>query len=80
LAATLQIDVVPVSIDIKPVGKSDRSLCAAEDVNSDNRLDLVCHVVTAQFLLEVGDSFAVLEALTTDGKNIRGEDSIRIVP
>jgi hypothetical protein len=77
--------VVPETISlagarVKLVGKSNRSLCAAEDVNADGRLDLVCHVVTAQFIIEVGDSIAVLEAQTTSGQNIRGQDSIRIVP
>jgi hypothetical protein len=36
--------------------------------------------VTAQFMIEVGDSFAVLEAQTTDGQQVRGQDSINIVP
>jgi hypothetical protein len=35
---------------------------------------------TAQFLIEPGDSIAVLEAETFGGQAIRGQDSIRIVP
>jgi hypothetical protein len=65
---------------VKLVGKSNRALCAAEDVNGDTRLDLVCQVVTAQFIIEVGDSVAVLEADTIYGQHVRGQDSINIVP
>jgi len=77
--------IVPESVSlagarVKLVGKSNRALCAAEDVNNDGRLDLVCQVVTAQFLIEVGDSVAVLEADTTSGQHVRGQDSINIVP
>ena len=77
--------IVPESVSlagarVKLVGKSNRALCAAEDVNGDGRLDLVCQVVTAQFIIEVGDSVAVLEADTIDGQHVRGQDSINIVP
>ncbi len=65
---------------VKLIGKGDKYSCSAEDVNGDGRLDLVCHVVTAQFLIEPGDSIAVLEAETFGGTSIRGEDSIQIVP
>ena len=77
--------VIPESVSlagarVKLVGKSNRALCAAEDVNGDGRLDLVCQVVTAQFIIEVGDSVAVLEADTIYGQHVRGQDSINIVP
>jgi hypothetical protein len=77
--------IVPESVSlagarVKLVGKSSRGLCAAEDVNADGRLDLVCQVVTAQFIIEVGDSVAVLEADTIYGQHVRGQDSINIVP
>jgi len=77
--------IVPESVSlagarVKLVGKSNRALCAAEDVNGDGRLDLVCQVVTAQFMIEVGDSVAVLEADTIYGQHVRGQDSINIVP
>jgi hypothetical protein len=65
---------------VKLMGRGDRYLCAGEDVNGDNRTDLVCHVLTAQFLIETGDSVAVLEAQTSTGLVVRGEDTIRIVP
>jgi hypothetical protein len=77
--------VVPGSVSlagaqVKLLGKSDDSACALDDVNGDGRIDLVCHVVTAQFMIEPGDAFAVVEARTLDGQNIRGHDSIRVVP
>ncbi|MBI3989349.1 MAG: hypothetical protein HY347_07005, partial [candidate division NC10 bacterium] len=65
---------------VKLIGKGDKYACSADDVNLDGWLDLVCHVVTAQFMIEPGDSLAVLEAETFGGQAIRGEDSIQIVP
>jgi hypothetical protein len=65
---------------VRMVGKSRRPLAHAEDINGDNLLDLVCQVETAQFLIQTGDSVAVLEAETFGGTAIRGEDAIRIVP
>lgn len=65
---------------VNMVGKSDRYLCHAEDVNADGLPDLVCQVVTAQFMIELGDSEAMLEAQTFDGIRLQGRDSVRIVP
>jgi hypothetical protein len=65
---------------VKLIGKGDRYSCGREDVNGDGLIDLVCHVTTAQFFIEVGQSVAVLEAQTFSGRSIRGEDSIQIVP
>ena len=65
---------------VKMVGKSDRFLCHEEDVSGDGLLDLVCQVETAQFMIETGDSTAVLEGETFGGVQVRGEDSVRIVP
>jgi len=64
---------------VRMVGKASRFLCSEQDVNEDGRLDMVCQVETAQFLIEPGQSVAVLEAQTLDGRRIRGEDSVRIV-
>ena len=77
------VDPTTVSLagaTVKLIGKGDRSLCQQRDVNGDGRADLVCDVQTAEFLIEPGDSVAVLEAVTVDGIPIRGEDNIRIVP
>ena len=65
---------------IKMVGTSDKFLCHEEDVNGNGLIDLVCQAHTAQFMIEVGQSVAVLEAETFDGIPIRGEDTVRIVP
>ena len=65
---------------VKMVGKSGKSLCHGEDVSGDGLPDLVCQFETAQFMIEPGDSIAVLEGETFGGTAIRGEDSINIVP
>jgi hypothetical protein len=65
---------------VKLIGKGNKYSCHSEDVNGDGLLDLVCQVVTAQFMIEEGDSVAALEASTYSGQAIRGQDSIRIVP
>ena len=65
---------------VRMVGKSNKLLCHEKDVNDDGLDDLVCQVMTAGFMIEPGDSSAVLEAMTLDGEGIRGEDSVRIVP
>ena len=78
-----QVDPATVALagaKVKLIGKGDKYSCSAQDVNGDGLLDLVCHVLTAQFMIEPGDSVAVLEASTFGGQAIRGEDSIRIVP
>lgn len=78
-----QVDPATVTLAgaaVKLIGKGDKYACSAQQVNEDGRMDLVCHVVTAQFIIEPGDSVAVLEAKTFNGQPIRGEDSINIVP
>lgn len=71
------------------IGKGDTAACHIEDVNGDSLPDLVCQVVTAQFLIQPGDTVATLEADTFGGQRIqglecpcriRGQDTIRIVP
>lgn len=78
-----QVDPATVTLAgaaVKLIGKADKYACSAQDVDGDGLLDLVCHVVTGQFFIELGDSVAVLEAKTFSGQAIRGEDSINIVP
>ena len=65
---------------VQKVGKNNKPLCHAADVNLDGRLDLFCQVVTAQLNLQAEDTTAVLEGQTFDGTPVRGEDTIRIVP
>ncbi len=79
-ATTVDPDTVSLAgARVKLVGKSGKYLCHEEDVNGDELLDLVCQVYTAEFMIEEGESVAVLEAETFDGAPIRGEDTIRIV-
>lgn len=42
--------------------------------------DLLCQVSTAQFLIQTGDSNAVLQAKTFAGQAIQGQEAITIVP
>ena len=81
--ATIDLDQDTISLAgarVKMVGKSNRLLCHEDFVNDDDLLDVVCQVETAQFMIEVGESVAVLEAETFDGVPVRGEDTVRIVP
>lgn len=78
-----QVDPASVSLAgarVKLIGKSDKYSCNAQDVNGDGLDDLVCQVSTAQFMVEPGDSTAVLEATTNSGQPIHGEEAITIVP
>lgn len=77
--------VIPESVAlagtrVKMVGKADKYLCSKEDVNEDGLMDMVCKVYTSLVIIETGESVAVLEAETSDGRAIRGEDSVNIVP
>ena len=65
---------------VKMVGRGNKFLCHSEDVNGDALADLVCQLETAQFMIEIGDSVAVLEAETFGGISVRGEDTINIIP
>ena len=51
-----------------------------EDVNFDGLLDLVCQVLTEEFVIEPGESSVSLKATTFDGMQVWGEDSVCIVP
>ena len=78
-----QIDSSTVTLagaSIKLVGKSDKLLAHQEDVDGDGDIDLVCQVLTAEFMIEPGESTALLEAETFDGTQVRGEDAVCIVP
>ena len=80
-ATTVDPDTVNLAgARVKMVGKSGKYLAHEEDVNGDGMIDLVCHIYTAEFMIEVGESVAVLEGDTYDGTPVRGEDSVRIVP
>jgi N-acetylneuraminic acid mutarotase len=65
---------------VRLIARGSRYQCSAQDVNGDGRADLMCHVETAQFMLEPGDTIAELRATTFGGGEVRGQDSIRLVP
>jgi hypothetical protein len=65
--------------DVRLIGRGGNHQCAAEDVSSDGIADLVCHVETAEWMVEPGDTSAELLG-TCDGVGVAGRDSIRIVP
>ena len=80
-ATTVNPDTIFLaSAPVKLAGKSGKFLCHSEDVNSDLKLDLVCQVDTAQFMIEPGSAVAVLDAETFDGTQVRGEDFVNFVP
>ncbi len=64
---------------VKMAGKGGRYLSQERDVNKDGLMDLVCEVITEEFLIEPGQSVALLEAETYDGLSIRGVDTVWIV-
>ncbi|MCP4677261.1 MAG: hypothetical protein GY854_17455 [Deltaproteobacteria bacterium] len=68
-----------VGASVKLVGNGRRYLTKVRDVNGDGMDDLVCKVLINELDVEVGDSVAVLEAVTFDGTAITGQDSIRVV-
>lgn len=77
----LTVDPLTIRLDgaaVKLVGKGERPLCSAVDVDGDGRMDLVCHILTSGLAAQ-GDGVAILTA-TTSGIAIQGADFIRIVP
>jgi hypothetical protein len=77
-----QVDPATVTLaaaEVQMIGKSDKYSCSAEDVNADGLNDLVCQVSTAQFLIQPGQSTAVLHAKTISGQEIQGQETITIV-
>jgi hypothetical protein len=80
-ATTVNPDSITLAgAKVRLVGKANKYLCQSEDVNGDGLVDLLCHVETEQVLLQPGDSQATLEATTYDGEEIRGTDTVSIVP
>jgi N-acetylneuraminic acid mutarotase len=64
---------------VRVTGNEMKYSCSVQDIDGDGRLDLLCHVETAQLMLQPGDSVAVLEAETYAGQPIRGQDTVRTV-
>jgi photosystem II stability/assembly factor-like uncharacterized protein len=51
-----------------------------QDVNGDDRSDMVIHVLTNALELSSTDTMAELEGQTYSGQRIRGVDTVRVVP
>ena len=63
----------------KLVGRSDTRTCRREDINADERLDLICDVKTVAFRLDPGEIVLTLIAETYKRQPLRGEATIHIV-
>lgn len=76
------VDPLTVTLASAPVRLKGKGtpMSSKEDKNGDGLLDLVVHVSTQALQLSAGDSEAVLEGQTYDGRRITGKDSVRIVP
>ena len=72
--------VVLAGATVRLIGKGSKYSCRPQDVNSDALIDLLCHIETAEFAIQSGESAAVLKAKTFGGQAIRGEDLLSIVP
>ena len=66
-------------VDVRLVGKSDKSLCRKVDLNDDGHLDLLCDVRTTGFRVKDGSYTILLKAETYDKTSLRGSDQLRII-
>lgn len=72
--ASITLDEAPVAIN----ENNNQRMAHVEDINGDGRLDLVVQIIDDLTL--VGNGSATLEGNTFDGTEIRGSDSICVVP
>jgi len=56
------------------------AFCNAEDVNSDDLIDLVCHFETQSTGFAPGDTLGILKGKTSEGTPIIGQEAIVTVP
>jgi hypothetical protein len=78
--ATIEVDTE--SLTFGPTGaKESLAFCneSPEDVDGDGEDDLVCHFYTQMTGFACGDTSAFLRGKTSDGKEIKGSDSINTV-
>jgi len=73
----LSITLASAAVALKGKGTP---MASFQHVNQDGLLDLVVHVDTQALQLTVGDTVAILEGQTFDGRRIRGSDTVRVVP
>lgn len=73
-------DVDVTSLTFGATGnEASLSKCAAEDVNGDGILDLVCHFNTQDAGFQTGDTEGILRGKTLEGVPFSGTDSVTIV-
>jgi hypothetical protein len=65
-----------------PVARRDDGTAHArvEDVNGDGLADAILHFATAALHLEPGATEATIAGVTTDGREFRGTDVVRVEP
>ena len=61
------------------VGKSDKTLCSKQDINSDSYMDIVCHIKTIGFNVQPGDIEVTISAGTYQRQSLRAGGVIRYV-
>ena len=61
------------------VGKSDKSLCRQQDLNGDERMDLVCQIKTIGYRVQPGEIPVVIQAGTYQRQSLRAETLLRYV-
>ncbi len=76
------VDPLSITLASAPVRLrgQGRAMASLEDVNRDGLLDMVVHVDTEALALTETDTEAVLEGKVSNGPNIRGVDTVRVVP
>ncbi|MFQ6083948.1 MAG: hypothetical protein ACE5WD_11425, partial [Candidatus Aminicenantia bacterium] len=74
---TTTVTLVNAGIKLKGNGQA---IVGYEDINGDSILDIVIHIITEALELTETDIQAELNGFLVDGRNIKGADSIRVVP
>lgn len=76
-------DVDPTSVRLAGAGvvikKNGEPMASVDDVNGDGFMDLVVHVARSDLQVNAGDTEAMLEGKTYDGKTFQGKDSVKII-
>lgn len=77
-SATLDVATIDPAT-VRLAGAAATSACGIEDVTADRVPDLVCRVETKDLQLNQESTRGSLEARTFDGRQLVGDDSVRIV-